>query len=259
MVEVMVVVMLLVIGLGGMVLGFVGSQKLTHSAQRDSQGASIAESDLESIVGRPYADIALTSLPSHASDSNANDPTDPRYYVNPASGTGTSFMALENYYDAGAGSLPEAPSGGETLVPASTNGVAQSCTLGSGGTCPSPLNGSGVPSGTIYRFITWRNEKCSAVTLPGSIDTLIKNVVALISPTLADTLFGSGNSNPPGKTFCSSPNNEKRITDAVVLSKPGNGAVPLKPVYVSTIVPDPNAAVPPDPSNCTGLVALFCG
>ena len=271
-IEVVVAAFVLAIGLSALVFSFVGSQKLAQVAQGQTEAVQIAEADLESILGRPYANIAVTSLPAHAADSdvgdpsytaNANNPSNPLYYVNdPAfytsNCTGTTFPALNNYYNAGVGQLAEAPECGEQLVPAATGGVAFSAST--------QTVFSGAPAGTVYNFITYRNEKCTAAGLPGSgspATTLEARLQALLGGignvvnTLVALLFPTGGTNPATQ-FCSNPNNEKRVTVAVVLNKPGNIQAPAKPVYVSTLIPDPAAGAPKS-SGCSGLLELFCG
>jgi type II secretory pathway pseudopilin PulG len=249
--ETLVAAVVLVIGIAGGLVGFVGAQHLTFTAQRESQAARIAEADLESIVGRPYANIAVTALPSHVSDSDADNPSDPRYYVNDPSVythgcSGSTFAVLEDPHDATGGQIAEAPACGEQLVSSSAGGVSQSV----------PTS-SGEPSGTIYRFVTWRNESCNATSLGAHERNLLQTIGDVVSG-LVTLLFGSGNANPPATPFCSTPNNEKRVTVAVVLTQPTAGVGLVKPVYLSTIVPDPAAGAPVT-SGCNGLLALFCG
>jgi prepilin-type N-terminal cleavage/methylation domain-containing protein len=265
-IEIVVAALLLAIGLSAVVFAFVGSQKLTQVAQGQTQAIEIAEADLESILGRPYANIAVTSLPSHAADSdvgdasytaNANNPSNPLYYVNDptfftAGCTGTTFPALNNYYNAGAGQLTEAPACGEQLVPAATGGVLFSAST--------QTVFPGAPAGTVYNFITWRNEKCTAAVPAATIESKLQALLASVGNvvnTLVALLFPTGGTNPAAQ-FCSSPNNGKRVTVAVVINKPGNLQAPAKPVYVSTIIPDPAAGAPKS-SGCSGLLELFCG
>jgi len=250
-VETLVAAVVLVIGIAGGLVGFVGAQHLTFTAQRESQAARIAEADLESIVGRPYANIALTSLPAHVSDGDPDNPTDPRYYVeDPTFYThgcsGTTLAVLQNPHDASSGQLLEAPACGETFVPSSAGGFA-----------PSSATSTGEPAGTIYRFVTWRNEDCNGATLGARERGLLATIGAVVSG-LVTLLFGTGNPNPPATPFCATPNNVKRITVAVVLTQPSAGVGLLKPVYLTTLVPDP-AAGAPTTAGCSGLLALFCG
>lgn len=71
----------------------------------------------------------------------------------------------------------------------------------------------GATTGTVYRFITYRKENCGAITVAG---------VTVLNP-------------------CPGLDNSKRITVAVVLNRVGNDAGPAKPVWVSSVVTDPNA------------------
>jgi prepilin-type N-terminal cleavage/methylation domain-containing protein len=76
-----------------------------------------------------------------------------------------------------------------------------------GDVAPSEAFSVGSTTGTVYRYVTWRRE-CVAAT--GSCD--------------ADA--------------------SKRITVAVVLDNPARGSGPSKPIWLSTVVGDPNAAPP---------------
>ncbi len=79
-----------------------------------------------------------------------------------------------------------------------------------GNVAPRETFTSGSTRGTVHNYVTWQRE-CVAAT--GQCDSEAA----------------------------------KRITVAVVLDRAGNGAGPSKPVWVSTIVADPNAAPPGTP------------
>lgn len=279
LIEVIVAALIIAIGLTAAIVSFVAPGKLIQASQHQTQAASIAEADLENMVGRQYPNIALTTVPSHAADSlpgnpsyvpDSTNPSNPLYLVNDpvfygggCSGTTLAVLNVHSRNTTAGGQLPEAPSCGETLVPASSGGVASSVATTS--IFPS------APAGTVYRFVTWRNEKCVAPTLAGGLQTQLQQLVngllagvdagdsgaAATLNGIVTLLFGGSGSGTPTGQFCSSPNNEKRVTVAVELNQSGSTPGFYKPVYVSAIVPDPLAGAPKPPS-CNLSILFLC-
>jgi prepilin-type N-terminal cleavage/methylation domain-containing protein len=236
LIEVMVAALVLVLGIGAVFFGFVGPLKLSKTAERENEAAVIAEGDIESIAGRPWAGIVLSSNNAKVSDPNPNSPSDPRYFVgmDTEATPQPGYEILENYQNASAGSPADVTSQGistngvEPFVPASATSLL----------APSSPTPTGGPPGTIYRFITYRTELCSPTIEPTNTTTDPLGIIGdLVQPVL-NTLFGT--IQQLASNACGMHNIEKRITVAVVLTPGVTGVGPSTPVYVSTLVPNPS-------------------
>ncbi len=256
MIEVLVAALVLVLGLGTMFVAFGGPQRLSLSALRVNEAASIAQSDIESIVGRPYADIQLASNPVHMSDPTPNNPADPRYFVGPDTETipQNGFKILDSYHSASSSpadvtSSSVSTNGVEPFVPASvTNSLPATSATPSGG-----------PAGTIYRFVTYRSELCSPTINTTNTTTNPLGIISELVQPIVTFLFGK--IQHLATNTCAMHNIEKRVTVAVVLTAAGNGSGPFKPVYASTLIPDPSygAAQVVGIKSCgTGLLSVLC-
>jgi prepilin-type N-terminal cleavage/methylation domain-containing protein len=255
-IEVLVAILLVGVGIGAVITAMTMPEKQTLTAQRAAQAGTIADRTLESVVrlgqtaagwGTIAPTPATASLLVHQSDPNGTNPTDPRAFI-----TGSSLQIAENYHDAAQGTV-----GTEALAPSTSP-------IPGGGTstgvvpvmvqCPGGAGcASGDPPGKVYAFVTYRNESCS-LQLPGNVlnpalnqigtllNTILGGLTGLVGK-LTSSLLGIDLSNTSGNLFCQARNESKRVTVAVVLDKPGTGAAPLKPVYESAIVPNPNAGI----------------
>ncbi len=172
LIEAMVAALVLLIGIVGLLTGFVGAQKLSLMSEQESTMGHVAQREIERLEGMPYADVALTAAPATSSNSQSPD-----HYV-------------------GAGSP-------ETFEWNRTVGSSEPIDVDT-------VNGAVVPvqswtegdlSGSIYDFVTWT----------------------------ADTHCSPG---------CPASDDYKRLTVAITL----NGVVAPSPVYVSSVVADPNAS-----------------
>jgi type II secretory pathway pseudopilin PulG len=236
-IEVLVAVMLVAVGTGAVLTAMTMPQKHTLTAQRQAQAGLIAERTLETVVQRAqsnWANIAPDAALAHQSDANANNPSDPRFFI-----SGTRFLIQQDYHDASRGLVASTPSTGEPLAGA----------IGGAGV-PATVRTSGTdPAGTIYTFVSYHDESC-APTLPGQIlngpltavGNLISGLLTAVG-TLVNTLLGNNLLAGTGNVFCTARQDDKRVTVAVSLDKPGNGAAPLKPVYASALIPNPNAGI----------------
>lgn len=212
-VEVLVASVLLAVGILATVGALEGASKGSYSAQRHEQAISLAQREIEQIVARPFADIALNTMPTAVVDPTPNNPSDPRAYI-----AGTDFMIKRNYYNSAAGPPPDHPDR-EALVVAGSSPIApltQNVPLG-------PASAGGVQTeATIWRFVTRREDDCALLDLP-----------------LLD--------------LCAAEQGTKRVTVAVALEPAGSGAAPNKPTYLTTVVTDPQAAPLDLPLNLLGL------
>lgn len=231
--EAIVAVMIIAIGLVAVLAAFAATEKQTSVAQRQSQAVGIAQRDIESIRNRSYANVATTTVPSPGTDGldpgdrDPQNPRDPNFYV--SAGPPLRFKVKQNFRDKNSAPLPGTPTAGELFVPASASGIAQTSTFNVNGT-----------SGTIHRYLTWRDEFCG-VNLPGPAGHLAQRVsddlLRLSSPlakAVTSTVLGT-----QLNAFCADTQDAKRVTVAVVLDRRGNGAGPDRPIWLSTIVYDP--------------------
>lgn len=217
-VEVLVAALLVAIGVIALLGSLDAVSKTNVAAQRHQQALAYGQREIERLRTLDYrTELGLTSFPAAsgdgivAGDPTPNAPKNPNYYV---SGTGLKIMA--SYSDKTSGLQAGVSPNPEPLV-----GPGEA-TLTSAQVNPGPqaftLNGT---SGKIYRYVTWRSEHCPASTT-------------------------SGIANP-----CDGTKDSKRITIAIVLDAVGNGAGPGKPIWLSSVVGDPNATptgvAPPDP------------
>jgi hypothetical protein len=242
LIEVVWTVFLVVVGLGAIIATFSLPHRQSFSAQRLALASSVAQSELNQLANRSYSDICTTSTGLNTGSVTSANPTNPDSFVSTGSGSGKTFQILSSYkniplsggsYSTSSLVVPGTPTGGEVLVTGNTGSGSPNCV---------PATSTSLPTGTtgtIYRFVTYANESCDP-TLPASLNSLLNPVLSGLAGLLNKlTSKISGGLN----LFCSTPNNMKRITVAVALTPPGNGAGPSLPVYMSTLVPNPNAGI----------------
>jgi type II secretory pathway pseudopilin PulG len=232
LVEVLMAAVILIVGIGAAVTALGAPTRQSYSAQRLAQAAAIAEGDLEQIVARPnvnWSNICLNSMPGtdpSPADAGSANPSNPDAFVTTAGGE-PAFAVQESYHDQG--TYLTGLSGPERLVGCApgVSGIAQ--------TAPVP----GGVQGTIYRFITYRTGQCVpnlGPTVQSSVQPLA-SLIGSLTNALTSKIGGGVN------LWCSATNNNKRVTIAVVLSSVENGVGPSKPVYASTLAPNPSAGV----------------
>jgi type II secretory pathway pseudopilin PulG len=197
LVEVVVAVTILAVGLFATIESLVRASEASLQAQRHEQALSTAQREIERLRLTPYANLRLTSNPGPQPSGLTTGETNPRnpdYYV--VAGTPSNrFLIKSNYHDATSPPLAGVDPNGEELVTgdSATGTVVHYSTFTSGAT-----------EGNIYRYVTYRDERCGATT---------------------DTCPGTADS--------------KRLTVAVVLDASPNGTGPDRPVYLSTVVTEP--------------------
>jgi prepilin-type N-terminal cleavage/methylation domain-containing protein len=228
-VEVLVAALILALGLGAALLSFGAPQKLGQVAERESQAAAIAEADLESIVGRPYNNIAVSSLPAHAADPDTNNPANPDFFVTTDN---KGFQIEESFHDASKGAVPELVAQSKTSEPLVLADISSNLK-------PTDATPAGAPAGTIHRYITYRSEPCDP-NLGSTLNSILNQPLNAVSGLLSAVTSSVGGG---VNAFCGASNNQKRVTVAVTLNPTGTGAGPLKPVYASTLVPNPAAGL----------------
>jgi prepilin-type N-terminal cleavage/methylation domain-containing protein len=179
LIEVLIATVIMVVGIMAVVTTFESSRNLTTVDAKQESATHRGERELESIIARPYDNIALTAAPSHSGTSDS----DPGFFV-------TSASPPKYQWDRSDASKLESFCSGST---APCDGSAGALTPG-----PQPWTAAG-DSGSLYRFVTWVDDQC-------------------------------GN--------CTATTDYKRVTVALTVNGPN---APKKPIYISTIVSDPQA------------------
>ena len=241
MAEVIAAVFVIAIGLVAMLAAFTSTERQTSVATKQSQAIAAGQDELERLRDLPFSQLALSSLPSNASDGlKAGDPIpdnprNPNFYV-----SGSNFLIKKTYGNKNSGPLNPQPGevvSQEPFVSPIAGGVAPQSRI--------KVGGSATDDATLYRYITWRDEACGP-QLPAGLNALITNnaarLVGSLLNSITNTLLGT-----KLNLFCADTHDAKRVTVAVVLDRPGSGpdidrraAGPDRPVWLSTIVRDPD-------------------
>ncbi len=208
MIEVMVAALVVSVGIGALLGSVAAVTKSGLSAQHHQQLLAYGQRQIERLRTYDYTtQMGLTSLPVASGDGNlAGDPTpdtpsNPNYYV-----SGTGFKIMARYSDKNSGLAPGVSPNPEPMDAASNDTNLTAARIN-----PGPISFSaGATTGKVYRFVTWRSEHCPSSTT-------------------------SGITNP-----CTG-YDSKRITIAIVPDTVGNGSGPGKPIWLSTVVSDPNS------------------
>jgi type II secretory pathway pseudopilin PulG len=203
--EVMVAALIVVVGLLGVFVALNAASHLDTTARRQQVALSQAEQAMEQLKALPYSQLALASAPAHQNDTSTDTvPSVPNYWV---STSGGKLIVPADFNVKTSGTLPGTPTAGEPLV---TGGaVAPSTRCASGQPC-APVDGL---SFTVYRYVTQEDECTQLLSLCN---------IALLQSLLNQYA--------------------KRVTVAVVVDGgPGVGAT--KPVWLSTVVANPNSGV----------------
>jgi prepilin-type N-terminal cleavage/methylation domain-containing protein len=205
LVEVMVAALILVIGLLGVFVSLDAASHLDTTSRRQQVALTQAEQAMEQLKAVPYAQLALSSAPSHANDTSTGKvPSVPNYWV---STSGGKLIIPGDFNDKTSGTLSGTPAAGEPLI---TGGSAAPSTRCASGQACAPVDGLDF---TVYRYVTQEDE-CT-------------QLLSLCNISLLQSLLNQY---------------AKRVTVAVVVDGgPGVGAT--KPVWLSTVVANPNSGV----------------
>jgi hypothetical protein len=222
---------------GGMatIAAFDSTTRASHTSEREAEAVSIAEKQLELIVSKPFAQITNCDLPGAGTGRS----DDPKSWVQ-----GTQLFVARNFR----------PTGGYASPPpvdvSSANRLAvEPFAVDSGAGCvPSVEDAStaGVASDSkithtkLFRFITYQSGQCTSnlgATVTGSLasSSLVGNVQTTLTTTASTDVT----------SLCGAMDMQqaKRVTVAVVLNQVDNQAGLKYPVYVSTIIPNPDASL----------------
>jgi type II secretory pathway pseudopilin PulG len=201
MIEVLVAVFILLVGIVATLGVFGSSKRTTLVAQRHEVAVHQAQREMEKLRAMKYSELGLeaTSAPAHNADPNNPD----NRIVNDGNSKFRTFPALPL-------SDPACCEEQVTQSTGATGGkVEHTDTF-------AVSQGSTGVTGTIYRYITWRDEQCAVLVCDGTRNT-------------------------------------KRLIVGVTLNAAGSPKLgPLKPVWETSIASDPNegptsSANPPPP------------
>ena len=235
MVEALVAAAILLGGGAATIIAYDSTTRASHTSEREAEAVAIAEKELERIIGMPYAQISNCVLPP-AGTGRSDDPSS---WIQ-----GTQLFVPRNFRPtSGYATPPPADLG------ASNNLATEPFVVSPAAGCVQPEEDAattGVQSDSkiahtkLYRFITARGEQCASSvssTVTGSLasSSLVGTVQTTITSTAAADLSAA----------CAAMGTQqaKRVTVAVILNGVGNGAGLKYPVYVSTLIPNPEAAL----------------
>jgi hypothetical protein len=235
LVEALVAAAILLGGGAATIVAFDSTTRASHTAEREAEAVTIAEKELEQIVSQPYTQIANCTTPP-AGTGRSDDPSS---WVQ-----GDQLFVPRNFRPTGAYATPP-PADLSTANRAALESFVVSNTAG----CIPSVDdaaSTGVQSDSkivhskLYRFVSARGEQCAsnlAANVSGSLasTTLVGTVQTTITST-AGTDVGA---------LCGTMGTQqaKRVTVAVVLNRIGNDAGLKYPVYVSTLIPNPDASL----------------
>ena len=184
LIELMVAISILIVGIMGMFMGFITSQRASAVAERETSMAHIAQQQIEFVQGVPYSQVGLSSTPATSTDK-----TNPDYYV--AGGSTPTFQwnrttgATENLD-----------------IDTTTPGVVT----------PVQNWSEGRYSGKIYQFVTWTTDPNCSPACPSSQDYKRITVAVTsstgspspvyVSSVIADPPAASGNPLTNPATTC---------------------------------------------------------
>jgi Tfp pilus assembly protein PilV len=239
LIEVMVAMAVLVAGVLG-TLGILDAARTTAStAQRTSAADAFAQREIEAMRALSYSALYDCSAPA-----NSASVSDPRHWV---TGSGT-LLVQQDFRGTSGQLLSGVPAAGEPLQLGTCSPSA--------GVNPGPSAfTSGNVSGQVYRFVTAEGVPCDSSLLgtSGSLSTIVTapgvGVDTNVGTTgLASTLTASlgGLSTTVSSRVsltCSAGSTEaKRLTIAVAVGNAQTGgAGPHRPIYMSTLVPNPTS------------------
>jgi hypothetical protein len=235
MVEALIAAAIILGGGAATIVAFDSTTRASHTSEREAEAVSIAEKELARIVSKPYAQINDCSAPSAGTCRS----DDPQSWVQ-----GAQFFVARNFRPAGGYSTPP------PVDLSSSNKLAlENLAVSNATGCVLPeedASATGVQSDSkvahtkLFRFITSVGAQCASnlsSNVTGSLAS--SSLLGTTQTTLTST------ANVDVSSLCASMAGQqaKRVTVAVVLNQVANGAGLKYPVYVSTLVTNPNASL----------------
>jgi hypothetical protein len=235
LVEALVAAAILLGGGAGTIVAFDSTTRASHTAEREAEAVTIAEKELERIVNKPYAQIANCTTPP-AGTGRSDDPSS---WVQ-----GDQLFVPRDFR----------PNGGYATPPPVDLSVANRAAIepfivSSTAACVLPeddASTTGVQSDSkithtkLFRFVSGRGEQCAsnlATAVSGSLSS------STLVGTLQTTVTSTASTDVSALCATVGVQQAKRVTVAVVLNQVGNDAGLKYPVYVSTLLPNPDASL----------------
>jgi hypothetical protein len=235
LIEALVAAAILLGGGAATIVAWDSTTRASHTAEREAEAVAIAEKELERIVSKPYAQIVNCTTPP-AGTGRSDDPSSwvqggqlfvPRNF-RPNSGYATPPPA-----DLSAGNRLAL----EPLVVSNSAG----CVVPEDDAASTGVqSNSKITHTKLFRFISARGEQCAsnvATTVSGSLAS-----TALVGTTQT-AITSTANADVGALCGTMGTQQAKRVTVAVVLNQIDNGAGLKYPVYVSTLIPNPDASL----------------
>jgi hypothetical protein len=235
MVEALVAAAILLGGGAATIVSFDSITRASHSSEREAEAVAIAEKELERIVTRPYAQIANCTTPPAGTGRS----DDPQSWVQ-----GNQFFVARNLRPTSSYASPPPVN----LSAANRLAIEPFAVSNAAGCVPPQEDASttGVSSSSkinhtkLYRFVSYQGGQCASdvsSTVTGSLAS--SSLAGTVQTTIASTATADLG------TLCAAmaAQQAKRVTVAVVLNQVGNGAGLKYPIYVSTLIPNPDAAL----------------
>lgn len=244
-IEAMIAGMVLFLALFGILASFESAVRGAHTSEREVAAAAIAQQQLEQLLARPYADLANCTVSGTAPTASGTDSTDPRFLITDGSPPRLRIRQRPRS-DTNTAVVAGTPAAGEPFVlNTAADCIGADATRDGTGVVAGPLPVSSNATSRLfgaklYRFITWDDEAACVLDKAQIVNTLVGGLLGLVTD-LVDALRPVLDANLT--VMCANTQDAKRITVAVVLPRVGNGAGLKKPVYLSALVPDPNAGV----------------
>ena len=189
LIELLIAGFVLVVAIIGLMLGFDSARRLSQISERRTSAAHRARMEIERVQGLAYANVVMSGVPTHSTDT-----TNPDYYV--ASGTSSCTSPPNFQYD-----------------PSSTSTEVIACDATNGQISPTGTSWSdGSLSGTVYDFVTWHTDNSCGSGCPTS-----QNYKRLTVEVTVNTPAGS-HPMPPviSYTFIADPNaHSNAVTNGV--------------------------------------------
>ena len=235
MVEALIAAAIILGGGAATIVAFDSTTRASHTAEREAEAVSIAEKELERIASKPYAQINNCTVPS----AGTGRTDDPQSWVQ-----GGQFFVARNFRPSGAYATPP-PVNLDSSNRLALENFSVSNTTG----CVLPeedASVAGVQSDSkithtkLFRFITSVGNQCAS--------SLTSNVTGSLSSTsllgtTQTTLNSTASADLSSLCTAMASQQAKRVTIAVVLNQVGNGAGLKYPIYLSTLVTNPNASL----------------
>jgi hypothetical protein len=209
--------------------------RASHTAEREAEAVAVAEKEIERIVSKPYAQINDCVAPG-AGTGRADDP---KSWVQ-----GTQFFVAADFRPKGAYATPPSVD-----LSASNRLALESFSVANTTGClPSQDDASSVGVAgdskiahtKIFRFVTYAGEQCASNVGANVTNSLASSSLAGTTQT---TLTATAGADVAALCAAMGSQQAKRVTVAVVLNQVDNGAGLKYPVYLSTLIPYPDASL----------------